>query len=254
MSSQAKFSINLKPGLFLIPNIHSRWKKPLTSMNCVNDLLKGEPLPYVIGHWEFFGLDFWVTPSVLIPRPETELLVEHALNWLAQQKDAEYIADVGTGSGCIAISLAKYQKGVQVVACDKSWEALQVSKTNIQRHNLESNITLIQANLLEPFRNGFDLICANLPYIPTIKLQDLSVSKHEPISALDGGEDGLFWIKRLLEMACQIIRPKGKILLEIEAEQGNQVINFIRETLPSTSEAVLQKDLAGKDRLISVQF
>ena len=217
-------------------------------------LLNGEPLPYVIGHWEFFGLKFWVTPAVLIPRPETELLVEHALNWLSQRKDAEYIADVGTGSGCIAISLAKHHQGVQIAACDRSWEALQVAKTNINNHHLESRITLIQANLLEPFGNGFDLICANLPYIPTIKLKGLSVTKHEPVSALDGGQDGLFWIKRLLEMSRHIIRPKGQILLEIEAEQGNQAVNFIRETLPTSAETVLHKDLAGKDRLISVQF
>ncbi len=216
-------------------------------------VLKGEPLPYVIGHWDFFGLDFLVTPSVLIPRPETELLVEQALKGLEQQNDAGWIADVGTGSGCIAVSLAKHHKNAQIIATDRSWQALKIAAVNANRHGVDSNITLIQTDLLQPFRNCFDLVCANLPYIPTAQLGGLSVSQHEPLSALDGGTDGLFWIKNLLKLSHQVIRPRGRILLEIESDQGNSAINWINELLPFT-EAVLLKDLAGKDRLISIQF
>ncbi len=216
-------------------------------------VLKGEPLPYVIGHWEFFGLDFLVTPSVLIPRPETELLVEQALKGLDQRNDTAWIADVGTGSGCIAVSLAKHHKNARIIATDRSWQALKIAAANANRHGVDSNITLIQTDLLQPFRNCFDLVCANLPYIPTAQLGGLSVSQHEPLSALDGGTDGLFWIKNLLRLSQQVIRPRGRILLEIESDQGNSAMNWINELLPFT-EAVLLKDLAGKDRLISIQF
>jgi len=226
----------------------------LLRLNSLRDrVLKGEPLPYVIGYWEFYGLRFSVSPAVLIPRPETELLVEHALHWLSKHNEAKWVADVGTGSGCIAISLAKNHEDIQIVATDRSWEALQVSKVNTIQHNLDPRITLIHTNLLEPFRNGFDLICANLPYIPTFKLRNLAVTKHEPVSALDGGQDGLQWIKGLLQMAYQVIRPGGKILLEIESEQGGQALKFIEETVRS-AETTRIKDLSGRDRLISIQF
>jgi len=226
----------------------------LLRLNSLRDrVAKGEPLPYVIGYWEFYGLRFSVSPAVLIPRPETELLVEHALYWLSNHNDAKWVADVGTGSGCIAISLAKNHGGIQIIATDRSWEALQVSKVNTTQHNLDSRITLIHTNLLDPFRNGFDLICANLPYIPTLKLRDLAVTKHEPISALDGGQDGLLCIKGLLQTAYQVIRPGGKILLEIESEQGDQALKLIKETVRS-DETTLIKDLSGRDRLISIQF
>lgn len=229
-------------------------RQQFTHLNLLRErILTGEPFPYVIGHWEFYGLQFFVSPAVLIPRPETELLVEHALSWLGKHHRARRVADVGTGSGCIAISIAKNHPGIHLIATDSSWEALQIARQNILQHHLESRIDPLLTSLLAPFHNSFDLICANLPYIPSSKLADLAVARHEPLMALDGGQDGLLWIETLLKMTRLVIQPGGLILLEIEAEQGEQALRLAEETAKSAT-VTLVKDLADKDRLVSIQF
>ena len=217
----------------------------------------GESLPYIIGHWEFYGLDFLVTPAVLIPRPETELLVEYALRWLKSHPTCRRAADIGTGSGCIAIALAMHIPDLQVLATDLSPQALDVARQNAARHGVAERITFLQADLLAlqgmiPTQ-PFDLIAANLPYIPTATLLELPVARFEPRLALDGGEDGLDLIRRLLHQAQAYLSPDGCLLLEIEAGQGDVSRAMAQAAFPH-ARVTVQADLAGHDRLVTVEL
>jgi release factor glutamine methyltransferase len=216
-------------------------------------LEKGEPLPYVLGHWEFFGLDFDLTPATLIPRPETELIVEQALDWLRANQGRRRIVDVGTGSGCIAIAMAVNLPGLRVIASDLSPASLQVARRNAQKHGVADQIDLVVADLLPPTCEPFDLVCANLPYIPTERLRLLQVYKWEPGAALDGGLDGLEQMRRLLAMALGRVAPGGLLLLEIEATQGAAAQFLAQSSFPSAEVQVLA-DLAGRDRLAAVRL
>ena len=215
-------------------------------------LEQGEPLPYIIGRWEFFGLDFWVTPATLIPRPETELLVERALDWLRLHPERRLTVDVGTGTGCIAIALAVHTPDLRLLACDLSLAALRVAQSNIQRHGVGERVQCVQADLLSGISRRVDLICANLPYIPTETLQNLPVRRWEPSLALNGGPDGLELIRRLLKTASDALAPGGLILLEIEETQGEAAMQLARsEFIHSGVE--LFHDLANRQRLIRIQ-
>ena len=212
----------------------------------------GEPLPYILGHWEFFGLDFSITPDVLIPRPETELLVEEALAWLQANPGRRKALDAGTGSGCIAITLAKLVPDLSVVACDISERALQVARRNALQHTVSERVAFVQADLLSATSGQVDLICANLPYIPTSKLQELEVARHEPRLALDGGSDGVELIGRLVEQAGWLLAPGGLMLLEIEATAGGEALPLVARNFPGAKIELLP-DLAGLDRLIRLE-
>ena len=219
----------------------------------------GEPLPYVLGHWEFFGLDLEITPDVLIPRPETEILVEHGIDWLNDSPERRTIADVGTGSGCIAVAIANSIPDATVFATDISFPALEVAHRNAQRHNLAKRIRFIQCDLLPvhpdplPTDLHFDLICANLPYIPTDTLHELAVYGREPTLALDGGPDGLDIVRRLLRMSTEWLAPNGMILLEIEATQGMAAVSLAYDNFDN-AEIHLHQDLAGHDRLLEIRL
>lgn len=215
-------------------------------------LEQGEPLPYVLGEWEFYNLIFRVTPAVLIPRPETELLVGRALEWLRSHPGRRTAADVGTGSGCIAISLAVNVPDLQLTAADVSPEALQVAQQNVERHGVAGRVALVEADLLPAEPSSFDLICANLPYIPASTLQSLPVARWEPHLALYGGTDGLDVLRRLLRLAPERLAPGGLLLLEIEASQGAAARDLARQAFPD-ADAQVMADLAGRDRLVSVQ-
>lgn len=229
--------------------------------NLVAQAERGVPLPYLLGHWEFFGLDFIVTPAVLIPRPETELLVERALILANQQSTISNqqpaILDVGTGSGIIAVTLAVKLPEAQVAAIDISPAALAIAKANAERHGVSDRVQFIEADLLSPLfivhchHCSFNIICANLPYIPSADLAPLDVAKHEPTLALDGGPDGLALIRRLLADAPKVLAPNGAILLEIEYRQGEAVTALARETFPNVNVTV-HKDLAGLDRVAEI--
>ncbi|MES0360725.1 MAG: HemK/PrmC family methyltransferase, partial [Anaerolineales bacterium] len=136
-------------------------------------LVEGIPLPYVLGRWEFYGLEFIVTPDALIPRPETELLVEQALTWLSNKSNRRLGADLGTGSGCIAVALAKHVRDLSIIATDISAQALSVARSNTIQHQVSDRVHCLQADLFPPVDCQFDLICANLPYIPTGTLRTL---------------------------------------------------------------------------------
>jgi len=233
------------------PEAHLSSDQEHALRDALTHLEAGQPLPYVLGHWEFYGLDFIVTPDTLIPRPETELLVEQALSWSRIKNKGLRVADIGTGSGCIAISLALDASNVHVLGCDISLTALQVAKANAHRHRVSGKIDFMQCDLLPPVRLQFDLICANLPYIPTETLHSLKVYQREPEMALNGGEDGLGQIRRLLNEAETMLAPGGLLLLEIEASSGAAAHSLAREAFPKADVQVLP-DLAGRDRLISV--
>lgn len=232
-------------------------------------LERGIPLPYILGHWEFFGLDFIVTPAVLIPRPETELLVEQAIAGCGMRiaeslppaihnpnSEIAWAADVGTGSGCIAISLAVLLPNLQVIATDISLPALQVARRNAHKHSVAERIHFVQTDLISPFLSHasapFHLICANLPYIPTRTLRALPVFGREPTLALDGGVDGLDCIRRILDDARRCLAPDGLLLLEIEESQGEAARRLAGEAFPEREVGVLP-DLAGRDRLLVVR-
>lgn len=228
----------------------------------LSQLEEGVPLPYVLGHWEFFGLDFVVTPDVLIPRPETELLVERAIAWLQanrQNRPQPRVADVGTGCGCIAIAIATHAPQARLLATDISYPALRVARQNAYHAGLARRIDFLQCDLLPPIPPNlptslrFDLICANLPYIPTQTLRCLPIYGREPTIALNGGQDGLDLIRRLLTMAPPWLKPGGRIMLEIEASQGNQALTLAYDAF-SEAEIHLHRDLAGHDRLIEIQL
>ena len=213
----------------------------------------GEPLPYVLGAWEFYGLDFILTPDVLIPRPETELLVERALNWLKANPLRRLAVDVGTGSGCIAIALAAHIPDVSFLATDISLPALKVARANVVKHVLQERIACIQADLLPATKAKFDLVCANLPYIPKDVLTTLAVYCREPDLALNGGEGGLVWIQELLLQAPKQVAPGSLLLMEIEAGQGEVVSRLATSMFPKAS-VQLRPDLAGRHRLVEIQL
>ena len=222
-------------------------------------LERGEPFPYVLGHWEFFGMEFDITPDVLIPRPETELLVERAIAWLQESPVRRTVADIGTGSGVIAISLAVNVPDAHVIATDISRNALVVARKNAKKFGVEHRIEFVQCDLLPATPELFtreqhlDLICANLPYIPTDTLHTLPVYGREPTLALDGGSDGLEFIRRLLQIGPDWLTRNGMMLLEIESTRGIQALNFACDQF---SEATIQlhQDFAGQDRLLEVML
>jgi release factor glutamine methyltransferase len=222
-------------------------------------LERGESFPYVLGHWEFFGHDFEVTPNVLIPRPETELLVEKAIVWLQASRERRTVADVGTGSGAIAVTIAMHVPSTHILATDISLPALQVAKRNADKFDVRSHIDFVNCDLLPahpdplPTDLHFDLICANLPYIPSETLRRLKIFGREPTLALDGGEDGLDLFRHLLQLAPDWLAPNGLMLLEIEASLGIKALSLAFDSF-SHAEIELHKDLAGNDRLLEIQL
>lgn len=222
-------------------------------------LAGGEAFPYVLGRWEFFGLDFDVTHDVLIPRPETEILVEKAITWLQGHPGRGSVADVGTGSGAIAIAIAVHVPSVHILATDISANALRVAKQNAEKHRVIKQIEFVECDLL-PGRSPqgdrramLDLLCANLPYIPTDTLHNLAVFGREPSLALDGGTDGLDLYRRLFAVTPEWMAEDGKLLLEIEATQGANIQRLAREVF-GTAAVHLHRDLAGKDRLLEIKL
>ena len=222
-------------------------------------LKSGEPFPYILGHWEFFGLQLAVTLDTLIPRPETELLVEKAIAWLQAHPAKRSVADVGTGSGAIAVSVAVNVPDAKVLATDISYKALQVAKRNAKKIGVSERIRFAECDLLPDRRQqtaghlSLDLICANLPYIPTSTLHGLPIYNREPTLALDGGEDGLDPFRKLLNLSPYWLAPAGMMLLEIESTLGSQALSLAEVAFPE-ARISLHKDLAGKDRLLQIEL
>ncbi len=219
---------------------------------------KREPLPYILGHWEFYGLDYIVNPAVLIPRPETETLVEEALIFalpMAQGNRPITIADVGTGSGCVAISLAKRLPHATVVATDISPDALEIAWQNIERHDVANQVRLHEGDLLSSYDGKLDLIVSNPPYIPDGEIPGLQpeVALHEPSAALGGGPDGLSIIRRLMEQGSELLAPNGALMIEFNPPQSSVLLSEAHSLWPN-AECRVVKDLAGLDRVLVVEL
>ena len=217
----------------------------------VADRVLGHPLPYLTGMVEFYGLDIEVTPEVLIPRPETELLVE-----LALARRPATVIDVGTGSGCIAVALAKHLPDVAVYAIDISPSALAVAQRNAERHQVIDQIQFIVSDLLDRRPGPVDLIVSNPPYISADEWASLpsAIRHHEPRLALDGGPDGLQVIRRLLSQSEGLLEPDGALLIEIGEDQGDDARDLAHTVFPADSTVIeVHPDLAGRDRVLEVR-
>ncbi len=210
--------------------------------------LKGEPSAYITGHREFFGLDFRVGPDVLIPRPETELLVEKAIQ-VARERSISRIAEIGTGCGAIAISLVLALPAVRLYATDISASALEVARLNCQKHKVMDKVQLLRGDMLEPLPEPVDLIVANLPYIGASELAASGLASFEPRLALDGGADGLDKIRRLCRQAGVKLRPRGILLLEVGQGQAMPLVTFLRGLFPKAQVEVFP-DLGGIERMV----
>ena len=175
----------------------------------------GEPVAYLVGHKEFMALDFEVTPAVLVPNPDTEVLVQRAVA-LARETDRPFrVADIGTGSGCIAVAVAHYAPAAEVWATDISAEALEVAARNVAKHGLDSRVHLACGDLMEPLEGTFDLVCANLPYLPSTSRLATEVLA-QPRTALYAGQGGSELVTRLLATAPPRLKPGGRMLAELD--------------------------------------
>jgi release factor glutamine methyltransferase len=191
-----------------------------------------EPMAYIVGHREFWGLEFDVSPAVLIPRPETELIVEEALACLPRRDPVREIADVGTGSGCLAVTLAVEFPSARVTATDVSTRALEIAYRNAERHNVTARLAFVETDLLEDVDGRFELIVSNPPYVPASDEPALQpeVGRYEPAIALFGGNDGLVLIQRLLTSAPDRLAPGGWLIVEFGFGQESAVREAAEQT------------------------
>ncbi|MDA8234942.1 MAG: peptide chain release factor N(5)-glutamine methyltransferase [Clostridia bacterium] len=230
------------------PEVHSLFRE------VIERRVEGTPVAYLTGQREFMSLVFAVTPDVLIPRPETELLVERIIADITINAPGGLVVDVGTGSGAIGVSVAMYVLGVRVAALDISPQALQVARKNARNHGVDQRIDFIQSDLLEKltteFRGKVDWMAANLPYIPSGEVPHLArdVAGYEPHLALDGGADGLELYRRLIPQAWEYLKPGGWLGMEIGPGQGQ----LLQAELAGDhwAEAVVIKDYAGLERFV----
>lgn len=212
-------------------------------------LANGKPFAYVTRQTEFFGLRLTVNKHTLIPRQETELLVEQVVACANQQK-AERVLDLCTGSGAIGLSVAKHTKA-QVMLADISKQALRVAKQNAKQNHI-NNVLFVQSDLFEDITNKFDMIVSNPPYIKTKELQTLepSVKDWEPMLALDGKQDGLYFYKQIAKLAPKHLKEGGVLWLEVGAGQAQQVAELLQTDF---CDIVIRKDYAQIDRMISAR-
>jgi release factor glutamine methyltransferase len=220
--------------------------------------LQHEPTAYILKHKEFYGIDFYVDSRVLIPRPETEILVDAALKFAGSRRYLTgplLVADIGTGCGAIAVSLALNLPGSKVYATDLSSSALEVAKLNCENHKVTGQVTLLSGNLLQPLPEPVDLILANLPYIKNSELPSLSpeIAKFEPRMALDGGRNGLDYIRQLLEQVKEQINTGGCLLLEIGRNQEKDVSRLIHSCLNRVNIEYIE-DLNGIKRVVKIEL
>ncbi len=218
--------------------------------------LSHEPAAYILGRKEFYGLELEVTPAAIIPRPETETLVELALEFAAVRQAGRglRVVDVGVGCGAIAVALAKHLPQAEIVATDVSPQALALARRNAERHQVAERIRFLEGDLLEPLDAPVDVIAANLPYVRTgdFEAAPPEIHQHEPRLGLDGGPDGLRIIERLLRQAPSRLKGGGALFIEIGEEQGDAARRLATEVFPQARIQV-RKDLSGLDRVLVVR-
>ncbi len=268
-----KFSAHLDAEVLLADSIHqpksyliAHPQKKLTEkqkqrfVSQIRTRTKGVPVAYLTGRKEFYGLSFYVNNKVLVPRPETETLIEQAITSVRElqatlQTDTVTIADIGTGTGCIGIVLAKYLPGVKIIATDISKSALSIAKKNVQKYKVTKKIRLVHGDLLAPWRQKKNrlpiptLIIANLPYLTKNELQNVP---HEPPEALYGGKLGMALIEKLISQSPNLLPPNGRLLLEISPTQVDAVQYLVEQHLPQKSVFFI-KDLGQLDRVAVIQ-
>ena len=222
--------------------------------NLVRRRAAHQPLQYILGETEFMALSFKVTPDVLIPRPETEILVEKIIETVKNQAGIR-ILDIGTGSGNIAVSLARYLKSADVVAVDSSPKALSVARENAQMHRVEGKVRFLQSDIREPhfaqaMDSPFDLVVSNPPYISAEAWDDLPIEirQYEPKSALCDGEDGLVFFRIIAQKGRQLLRSDGRLFFEVGDGQHEEVKNILRKL--KYQDVVAYPDLNGIERVV----
>lgn len=222
--------------------------------NLIRQRLSGKPIAYLVGQKEFMGLDFWVDERVLIPRPETELLVETLLEEIKDYPHPVRVLDIGTGSGAIALSLAYYTSIAEVYALDYSSSALSVAKTNAKNLGLDKKVSFWQGDLWQGIpdkEKGFHVIVSNPPYISSQEMKelDLGVLEYEPHLALSGGEDGLDFYRRISEKISEYLLPGGLLALEVGKGQAREVSSLLLNTNIFAASRILL-DYAGIERIV----
>jgi release factor glutamine methyltransferase len=225
--------------------------------NLVKRCLQNEPVQYLTSRCEFYSLSFKVAPGCLIPRPETELLVERAIDFLRGRTGTQYVCDLCTGCGCIAAAIAKNFPDAKIIATDICDKALSVAAENIKKHNLSERVELLQGDLFEPVISQldvkeFDLIVCNPPYVSETEYEklDTKVKNYEPKLALDGGQDGLDIYRRIATEAGGHLKKEGAVILEIGYLQGGGVKELLEET-NAFSPIKIEKDFNNNDRIIT---
>ncbi len=212
----------------------------------LEELIAGKPIQYITNSQEFFGLNFYIDENVLIPQPDTEILVEEIIEICKYREDVPKILDICTGSGAIAVALAKQIK-VEMVASDISSKALEIAEKNAKSHGV--NIELTQSDMFEKINQKFDMIVSNPPYIETKTIESLSPEvKNEPQIALDGGEDGLKFYRVLAQKAKDYLKENGVLAVEIGYNQRESVLEIFRNA--GFCDSYAKQDLAGKDRIV----
>ena len=213
---------------------------------------QGVPLQYLLGEAEFFGEPFAVTPGVFIPRPETETVVEHALRALRARQAGRgrplRLLDLGTGSGCIAVTMARALPACVVVGVELSWVALRVARQNVLRHGQRGRVHLVQGRWTQPLRGLFDGVIANPPYVPSAQVDHLPLDvRQEPRMSLDGGDDGMQGLGEVMARAPQVLAPDGVLVLECGEEQAPALVRTARGAAWVRTASLL-RDLAGRPR------
>lgn len=224
--------------------------------NFIRRRISREPISYILGQREFWSLDFKVTPDVLVPRPETEVLIEQLLETHKNQvtDGLPQILDIGTGSGIIAVVAAKEIPDSRLTAVDISPSALAVAQENSRLHNVFEQIRFIQSDLFEHVTGRFDYILANPPYIPSRELAELmpDVRDYEPQAALDGGQDGLDYYKRIIPGAYEHLKDEGVLIMEIGMDQAMDIRCLVDQHGGYEDPEVI-RDYSGRDRVVSVR-
>lgn len=229
-----------------------------TYLDAASRRARREPFAYIAGHREFYGLDLEVNSDTLIPRPETEMLVERAaalaLDLSSRKTRALKVIDLGTGSGAVAIAVAKLVPGLRVVGVDASGEALRVAARNARTHRVADRIDFREGDLLAGIEGPLDMVVANLPYIPSAEIEGLTpeVSRYEPRFALDGGPGGTTLIRRTMVQAVPLMDPPAALLFEIGEGQGESLASLAAELFPGAAVRVLP-DYSGLERIIVVE-
>ena len=216
--------------------------------------IEGEPLSYITGHREFYGLDFVVTPDVLVPRQETEFLVEAVLEYARDRGESSLtIADIGTGSGAIAVALASHLPNATVYATDVSRAALRVADKNVRRHGLEGRVHLRHGDLFDALDGPVDVVASNPPYLSDDEVVDLPPDvKWEPRLALAAGSDGMDVLRGLIVGTCDYVKPAGLLAFEIDPRRLEAVESLARKTFVG-GEITVVKDHAGLERVVTVR-